>query len=264
MKKPCFSLLLLILVVATTTSMLPAQDANNNDEQVCVVVVEGQNQKRTVAGAVNTECEDRTPVQWHDPPFGNWGVSSNYGSVTDTDQFRGWSHEDGPPTKRQWNSCTTERPKFAPPNPEFYNAPDEQGNPNMTQARSDVVTHGRMLYRYVLTYCLPTYPGGDPPPSETQTNGCGVAEGLVVREEPDNYMSLYELDSPSGTQLVETLYFPATSLTLNSCTSGGCPEKTSSWLPMTSSTSPTAHVEAELRMKVSATLEISTCEWDWN
>ncbi len=125
-----------------------------------------------------------------------------------------------------------------------------------------------MFYRYVLTYCLPN-PGPDPPPSDTQTNGCRVAEGHV-EEEPVNYMTLYELDgwfgihSGDGHDLVETLYFPATSLTLTSCSNEGCPERTTSWLQMTSSSSSTVHVEAEFRMKASATLEKSSCEWDWN
>ena len=262
MRRTFLTLLNLAFVVAA--GPVSAQDFNN-EEQVCVVTVEGQNQNRTVAGAINTECKDyNPPFNFHDPPFGNWGVSSNYSSqLRDTDQFRGWSHEDGPPTKRQWNSCTTERPKFAPPNSRYYNAPDKYGNPHMTQARSDVVTHGRMFYRYVLTYCLPN-PGSDPPPSESQTNGCRVAQGLRVEERPENYMTLYELDWPDRSELVETLYFPATSLTLTSCNNDRCREKATRWLPMTRSTSSTAHVKAELRMKASATLERSSCEWDWD
>ncbi len=68
MRKACFTLLVLIFVVASAGA-LPAQ--STGEEEVCVVTVEGQNRNRTVAGAINTECEDRTPVQWHDPPFGN-------------------------------------------------------------------------------------------------------------------------------------------------------------------------------------------------
>ena len=82
-----------------------------------------------------------------------------------------------------------------------------------------------------------------------------------------NFMSLYELDGTAGpirfdgNDLIETLYFPGTSVTLTNCTKEGCPEKTTGWVRMTSDTSLTAHVEAELRMKASAYYE--ACDWSW-
>ena len=76
-----------------------------------------------------------------------------------------------------------------------------------------------------------------------------------------NHMSLYELDRGDGNSLVETLYFPGTSVTLTGCTKEGCPEKTTGWVSMTSSTSSTARVEAELRMKARAYFQ--ACDWSW-
>ena len=75
-------------------------------------------------------------------------------------------------------------------------------------------------------------------------------------------MSLYELDWPDRDELVETLYFPGTTVTLTGCDYYGCPEQTTDWVEMSSSTSSVAHVEAELRMTASATLE-GTCGWNW-
>ena len=76
-----------------------------------------------------------------------------------------------------------------------------------------------------------------------------------------NYMTLYELDW-DGTELVETLYFPGTSVRLTDCDHEGCPTQTSGWVDMTSSTSSSANVQAELRMKVSTRLE-GSCDWNW-
>ena len=77
-----------------------------------------------------------------------------------------------------------------------------------------------------------------------------------------NYMTLYELDSPGKDDLVEKLNFPRTSVTLTGCTKEGCSEKTTGWVRMTSSSSSTAHVEAELRMKVKAHRQ-GGCDWSW-
>ena len=75
-------------------------------------------------------------------------------------------------------------------------------------------------------------------------------------------MTLYELDQRDDDELVETLYFPGTSVALTGCTYDGCPEQTSDWVEMTWATEPLPIVEAELRMKVSARLE-GLCDWYW-
>ena len=220
-------------------------------ELYCTVSLEGQNCNRTVAGAVNVECG----AGIHSAPFGNWGVSSNYGGITDTDQFRGWSDEDGPPTKLQWNSCTTEVAEYHPAYCDYYNA-----NNCNTQASSASVTHGVYSYRYGGNQCPQFLDPDNPPPP-----GCSNMSGVSVRQS-NNTMRLYELDSPDSDDPVENLYFPATSVTLGSCNYEGCPQRTSSWVDMTGSSSSTAHVEAELRMKGKAQVEgyCDTGDWDWD
>lgn len=243
-----YSALLILFLMGSAASMLNAQ---SQGELYCTVTLEGQNRNRTVDGAVNLECGAGV----HSAPFGNWGVASNYGGVTDTDQFRGWKWLDGPSTKKQWNSCTTAVAQYHPPNPAYYNA-----NGHTTQASSATVTHGVYSYRYSGNQC-PQYldPDDSPPP------GCSNMSGVSVSQS-SNYMTVYELDAPDSDDLVETLYFPGTSLTLGSCNYEGCPERTSSWVDMTSSTSSSADVEAELRMKASAQVEgyCDTGDWDWD
>lgn len=246
------ALFILTLLLVFIPGTLPAQSA---DEETCILTLTGQNRNRTVAGSINVECGG-PPGVGHSAPFGNWGVASNYGEISDTDQFRGWKHEDGPRTKLQWNSCTTNRSEFRAPNCSYYNA-----NGCRTQASSAVVTHGVMAFRTSSTPCpIPGTVGNAP------GTGCRVYEEARVSQ-TSNHMTLYELDgwrgreSGDGHDLVETLYFPGTSLTLTGCHLGGCPERTTGWVGMTSSTSSQANVDADLRMKAKATLH-GFCDWD--
>src|SRR3954447_6002800 len=57
--------------------------------QVCRLSVAGLNQARRVTGAIGAECA--SPV--HSTPFGNWGVTSNYGQKGNSHQFDGWCHD---------------------------------------------------------------------------------------------------------------------------------------------------------------------------
>ncbi len=91
------------------------------------------------------------------------------------------------------------------------------------------------------------------------TPGCSQAAGSV--SQTNNYMTIYELDW-DGSDLVETLYFPGTSVTLTGCNYEGCPEQTSDWVEVTRSSSSSVQVEAKLRMKASAYLE-GSCDWNW-
>lgn len=238
MKNRCLTLSVLVFLLAAGGGSMDAQAS----EQTCVIVLTGQNRARTVAGVIDQECGGG----WHSAPFGNWGVSSNYGPTRDTDQFRGWKHLDGPSTKRQWNSCTSFYP---PPDCDYYNS-----NHCRTQQSYSTVTHGTMVYRTSVEECTPDVPGAPP----TTYYGCQDQGGSVGQT--SNYMTLYELDW-DGDDLVETLYFPGTSATLTGCDYDGCPEKTSGWVDMTRSTSSEAIVEAELRMKARAYLE-GSCDWN--
>ena len=76
------------------------------DHGYCRVDVRVYNRTRRVTGDVNEECgqpHECTGGICHDPPWGNWGVTSAYGGRTDGDQFKGWKEKDG---HHQWNSCT--------------------------------------------------------------------------------------------------------------------------------------------------------------
>ena len=246
MKKSYLVLLVLGLLIPILSGVLAAQIAY----EYCIVTVTGQNKNRKVDGALAVECGNECIAGFcHSAPFGNWGVNSNYGGITDRDQFRGWKHLDGPYTKRQWNSCTSGT-EFLPPNCNYYNA-----SSCTKQSSSATVTHGGMKYRASTTYC--------PPPNdqvEGEPRGCELIDGHTVTQ-ANNFMTLYELDR-DGNDLVETLYFPGTSVTFTGCDYEGCSEEASSWVNMTSSTSSWVHVTAKLRMKASASLE-GACDWNW-
>ena len=250
MRKLNATLLILTFVIATP-GILSAQN-----DLYCAVTYKGQNRNRTVAGAVNVECGEG---EVHTAPFGNWGVVSFYGGTTDTDQFRGWKHEDGPSTKRHWNSCTTNLAQYLPPNCAYYNA-----NGCNTQARSEVVTHGTVTYRSA-NQCSQYLDPDDPPPP-----GCANQSSATVS---NNNMSLYELDGWGGWpgndhDFVENLYFPSTTVTFTNCNYHGCSEKTSAWKQMTGSSSSSADVRAQLRMKAKAQVvgvcDAGNSDWDWD
>src|SRR4051794_18711120 len=91
--------------------------------QVCRISISGLNRNRSVTGPVHTEC----PPSFDTAPFGNWGVSSNFGQKQDDHQFQGWCHnikvcdnfgicnnvcQDG---WYEWNSCT-DTAQFKAPN----------------------------------------------------------------------------------------------------------------------------------------------------
>ena len=259
MKKSGLSLLVLTSLLAAAGSV-PAPAS----EQACVIVLEGQNRNRTVAGAVNVECGH--PEETHTAPFGNWAVSSNYSHLLeDGNQFRGWKPVDDRLTKQHWNSCTTGREKNRAPNCDLYNALGPEGSCS-TQSSPAAVTHGRMYYRTRtwMQSCPPDVPGA----SSTTYYGC-QHQGVSVSQ-TSNYMTLYELDGRSGGiaggghDRVAALRFPGAAVTLTDCDHDGCPERTSGWVDMTSSTSSasSAQVEAELRMKARAYLE-GSCDWSW-
>lgn len=195
----------ILLGLAASLILIPGLVlAQSTDAETVIITLTGQNYKRTVAGAISTECDPvQRPVQWHDPPWGNWGVDSNYGTRTDKDQFRGWSHQDGPTTKRQWNSCTLGNPDFAAPNCDYYN--DNDCWTQKTVPLLAIVTHGVMSYRHSSTSCpTPGTVGNDP------GQGCLVLEGTQASQ-TNNHMSLFELDV-KGTTRLKDCTSPAPSL----------------------------------------------------
>ncbi|MCZ2079979.1 MAG: hypothetical protein HUU41_17150 [Bryobacteraceae bacterium] len=222
--------------------------------QVCRLSVAGLNQARRVTGPVHTEC----PPSIHTPPFGNWGVASNFGQIIDGHQFEGWCHEsrvcdnfgscrvDCSDGWYEWNSCT-DTTQFRAPNCTLYNAT------NCTEQASTtgVNVHGSK--------------NDDRPVScPVDTNGDGVADSggcrdLVLYSSGTNYMSLYELDPATGHDLVQTLYFPPVALTLT-CTVWGCSPTGSEWLLPSFYDSPSspAKVSAQLAVVVNSGTFINT------
>ena len=182
---------------------------------------------RIVDGAVNTECG----AGIHSAPLGNWGVDSNYGNRSDRDQFRGWKWEDGPRTKRQWNSCTTRVGQYQAPDSKYYTS----HNNYYDQQRHKSVVHGRHRIRRNFRVC-----------SSTPRPGCSTLNNQVFTER--NYMKLYETDRPDGDDRITRLSSFSTSVTLTNCDRQGCDGDTTQRGADTGSSHPATGVSAEMRM----------------
>jgi len=192
--------------------------------QVCRLSVAGLNRSRIVNGPVHAEC----PPTIHTPPFGNWGVASNFGNKANGHQFQGWCRESQVCDNNgncsvqcrdgwyEWNSCT-DVTQWAAPNCSLYNA-DE-----CTRQRSStgVNVHGSR------TIDLPVRC-----PTDTNQDGVadegGCADASIYRS-GNNFMSLYELDPGTTDELIQTVYFPEVVLTLE-CDQWGCSPAGSEWL----------------------------------
>ncbi|MEJ7608587.1 MAG: hypothetical protein WKF37_20530 [Bryobacteraceae bacterium] len=98
------------------------------DGQVCRISTSGLNRSRQVTGQIHAEC----PITIHTVPFGNWGVTSNFGQKQNGHQFQDWCHDtpicDNNGNCRtecvdgwyEWNSCT-DVSQFQAPNCTLYN-----------------------------------------------------------------------------------------------------------------------------------------------
>jgi hypothetical protein len=174
--------------------------------QTCTLSVAGLNKDRFVWGLLFQECGWEEPGCWHSPPFGNWGVDSNYGQRQDTNQFEGWKPLS---SQWQWNSCTA---YYLPPNCDYYNWN------NCTQQRDRYTANPHGTKGVSLATSCPQDTNGD---GICDTGGC---KEIFSYSEGTNWMAMYELDVAvppwCGTDdHVETLYFPATAVYL-SCTVG--------------------------------------------
>ncbi|MFN7922267.1 MAG: hypothetical protein U0Q16_19340 [Bryobacteraceae bacterium] len=206
------------------------------------------NRNRAIRGEITAECPDRL----HTAPFGNWGVTSNFGTIRDGHQFDGWCNntrvcDNNNNCKNvcrdgwfEWNSCTN-HPDFKAPNCSLYNAA------NCTE---QVTTTGPNVHGTRMVEVKVRCP--------IDLNNDGVADGggcadVKSLNNGRNFMSLYELDPITGNDLVQTLYFPDTPVNLN-CTPAGCPTAGSSWVGPTSYDSPVtpAKVFTEMAMVVNS------------
>jgi uncharacterized protein (TIGR03437 family) len=199
--------------------------------QVCRLSVAGLNQSRKVMGPVDAECSNEIV---HTAPFGNWGVTSNYGQKGDSHQFEGWCHNTDSCTSSlyEWNSCT-ERLAFKPPNCSLYNSDDCTHQVTTT----GINVHGTKSVDIPVR--CPTVSAGD-----RIEGGCEDLRGYASGT---NFMSLYELDPGTSDDLVQTLYFPET-LTGLACDAWGCAPAMSSWV------SPSAYDSPKTPAKVFAEL----------
>lgn len=208
----------------------------------CSVSIAGLNQNRTVYGPVNAECGWEGAC-WHSPPWGNWGVTSNYGHKEDGAQFQGWH-----PGDRQWNSCTSEYP---PPDYNYYNWN------GYTQQRSfeGINVHGTTSVD-VYVNC----------PRDTNADGVcdvGGCKDVYSVGQSTNWMTLYELDPAfppwcGGDDLVETLYFPATYVSLT-CEPGWCQSAGTSWLTPTSGSA--TYAEMSMLVNYGTYYDTEMCEY---
>ena len=204
------------LVVSGSFADLPAQ--------ICRLSVAGLNQSRRVIGPISAEC----PAPFHSAPFGNWGATSSFGPKRDGHQFDGWCHDmrvcdnlgicrtDCKDGWYEWNSCT-DNSLFQPPNCTLYNAQD------CTEQVSSTGTN-------VLGTQTVDIPVGCPADSDGDgSHDKGGCLEVASYSHGSNFMSLYELDPGTADELVQTLYFPETPVTM-SCGVWNCPAAASDWV----------------------------------
>jgi uncharacterized protein (TIGR03437 family) len=189
--------------------------------QVCRLSVAGLNRNRRVVGAISAECPD--PL--HTAPFGNWGVTSNFGPKRNGRQFDGWCHDmricDNAGSCRnvcrdgwyEWNSCTT-HPLFQAPNCTLYNT----DNCTAQVSTTDVNVLGTQTV--------------DLPAACPASNGINFDRGgcseVASYSRNDNFMSMYELDPITGDELIQSVYYPSIVVPLK-CNAWGCPIAGSDW-----------------------------------
>ncbi len=222
--------------------------------QVCRISTSGLNRNRQVAGPVHAEC----PVSVHTVPFGNWGVTSNFGQKVNGHQFQGWCHDTRVCDNRgncrtdcqdgwfEWNSCT-DIDEYRPPNCTVYN------DKNCTTQVSTLGQNVHGTRSIDVTVRCPT-----------DTNGDGVSDqggcmDLKLFSNGANFMSLYELDPGSTDDLIQTIYFPEAPVNLT-CSIFGCPPAQSPWVTPNAYDSPPspAKVSAEFSMTVNSAIFVDT------
>ena len=237
--------------------------------QECEIDYEVKNSSRYVYGPVNEECGDGEP---HSVPFGNWGVDTESSDRKDGNQFQGWckyrylcDNNDDCSTHcqdpwYQWHSCTTQLPRYSPPNEDFFNYS------NNTQQRSTRGTNSHGGGFVSVGVSCPVDTDGD---NYVDEGGCLdlVSQGFGIS---GHRMELYELDgwivhNPifNDDDHVTTLRFPKLTATVSStqcdvqeCSAGS----TGTYRSSTTSSSRTASARAAVRiMRARFTDEYNDC-----
>jgi len=181
-------------------------------------------------------------------PFGNWGITSNFGQKGDSHQFDGWCHDtrtcdnagacqtsctDG---WYEWNSCT-DNALYRAPNCSLYNAASCTAQATAT----GINVHGTRTIDF-------------PVSCPRDTNGDGVPDAggcldVTQYSSGTNFMSVYELDPVCCDQLVQTVYYPPVTIPL-SCDSLGCVPVSSPWLEPAFWDSPSTPAKVFAQMSV--------------
>ncbi|MDE2758380.1 MAG: hypothetical protein OXU26_12710 [Acidobacteriota bacterium] len=220
----------------------------------CELRHSGLNQNRKIIGAVSTECDDGEGW-WpggHSLPFGNWGVTSNVGHKIDGHQFNGWcrnrylcdSNGDCAwhcqDSWYEWNSCTTGS-AWLSGNCDFY---------NYNHCTQQITTRGVNTHGSTATYVYVSCPYDSNDDGICDSGGCASVSSFYSGS---NWMTLYELDEWDDDEVVQSLYFPSVTMSLN-CDAMSCNSVTSSWLWPTSYDTPIspALVDARLAVRVNS------------
>ena len=212
------------------TLLLCAQTAQ---AQRCVIRVDLVNHNR-YAYQTAEECEGF----YHTAPWGNWGVNSNVGKRLNTDQFKGW-RQNCAQTKVEWNSCSS-RGSFR--STEYLNFPNRlvyYPYPCNWYPRSDSFTWNDFITPFGPAFNVDQYsPCGwnsygnttitlsVPPRADSNGDGifdkggCAALDGKLFSVQ-NNFMSLYELDSPDSDDFIQTMLFPDLQVVLR-CTPDAC------------------------------------------
>lgn len=223
--------------------------------QVCRLSVAGLNRERRVMGPVNAECPDRL----HSAPFGNWGVTSNFGHKLDGHQFDGWCSNnqevmDNSGARRrvcgtrwhEWNSCT-DHELYRAPNCTLYNSA------NCTEQVSTTGVNVLGTQFVEIPVSCPADTDGD---GQLDQGGCN---DVRTYSHGTNFMSIYELDPITGDDLIQTLIYPETVVELT-CDFWGCLPTGSQWLPPVAYDSPKSppKIFAEMAMAVNSGTFVDT------
>ncbi len=211
--------------------------------QVCRLSVAGLNQSRRVSGDIHAECPEEII---HSAPFGNWGVTSNFGHKSDSHQFDGWCHNtrvcdnagncflDCTDGWYEWNSCT-DNALYRPPNCSLFN----DANCSAQKTVTGINVHGTKSVD-VPVRCPSSSTGA----AVLDQGGCNDVKQYATGT---NFMSLYELDPVCCDQLVQTVYFPEVTVPL-SCNAFGCAPAAGSWVQPSSWDSPASPAKAFAEM----------------
>jgi hypothetical protein len=225
MRRQCLSIPCIILSLIIFSSELLIAVPQNWAK----VYVTFQNRNRYSWGEHTQEC----PPCWHSCPFGNWGVSSNFGDKIDGDQFKGWFGG-------EWNSCT--QGTWEAPNCSYYNA-----NGCTEQANSST-------YGYSSTViCVPL-------PALHTDEGCSYLNGRNLTFS-GSFMTVYELDPADDDEFIKTLYYPNVQITYSGCTFSDCPLQSSTWTNV-SSYQPSSGgqvINAQIQFQVTSCEPLEVC-----